>query len=85
MGPHIIIHVRGYASVMFLEGHMIYYLNFMFHQSSFTQVRLLRANRCPHLGSSSLAFPSQVQTIPQGLGNLGPQDPYLVGIAVGLL
>ena len=40
MGPHIIIHMMGYASVMLFEGHPICHLYFMFNQSSFAQVQV---------------------------------------------
>ena len=40
MGPHIIIHVGRYTSVVLFEGHLIHYLYFMLDQSSFAQVQV---------------------------------------------
>ena len=40
MGPHFIIHVGRYTSVVLLEGHQICHLYFVFNQSSLVQVQV---------------------------------------------
>ena len=40
MGPHIIIHMRGYVPVMLFEGHLICQLYFMLDQSGFAQIQV---------------------------------------------
>ena len=40
MGPHVIIHVGRYMSVVLFERHLICYLYFMFDESNFTQVQV---------------------------------------------
>ena len=40
MGPHVIIHTRGYALATLLEGHLIHQLYFMLGQSSFAQIQV---------------------------------------------
>ena len=55
MGPHIIVHVRRYTSVMLLKGHSICYLFFGLIRAGLPRSRLLWANRCSHVRSSSLA------------------------------
>ena len=40
MGPHIIVHVRGYTSIMILKGHLICQHYFVFGQSSFAHIQV---------------------------------------------
>ena len=40
MGPHVILHVRGYVPVMLLKGHLVWQLYFMLDQSSSAQIQV---------------------------------------------
>ena len=85
-GPHVVICVRRYTLVTFLEGHLICYLDFMFDQSSFTQVQVTVGKQMfPFEQQFSGLFLLRFRPLPKALEVQGLQDPSLLGIAVEFL
>ena len=86
MGPHIIVHVRGYASVALCEGCPICYLYFVLNQSSFAQVQVTALKQVfPFEPQFSGLFLLQFGPLLEALEAQGLQDLSLLGFVIGFL
>ena len=86
MGPHLIVHARWYMSVMLLEGHPIYYLYFIFDQSSFAQVQVPAGKQVlPFEQQLSGLFLLRFRPLSEALELQGLQESSSLAIAIGFL